>query len=90
LTRLPDKRVTHFWDGQIELVEAYKTILPTKNVETGELVRAWDVYLLFAPEAEWKDQPPAPTLWMHQLYSVDPQNRFNGEKLAAHVKRLIK
>jgi hypothetical protein len=34
--RLPDNRVTHFWDGKGELVEAYKTILPTRNAETGE------------------------------------------------------
>ena len=58
--RLPDQRVAHFWDGKTELVESYKTILPTKNVETGEYVRAWDVYLLFGPDAEWKDQPALP------------------------------
>ncbi len=57
--RLPDNRVMHFWDAKGELVEAYKTILPTKNAETGEYVKAWDVYLIFAPDVEWKDQPPA-------------------------------
>ena len=55
-TRLPDKRVTHFWDGKGELVEVYKTILPTKNAQTGEYVKAWDVYLVFAPGVEWKEQ----------------------------------
>jgi hypothetical protein len=45
---LPDNRVMHFWDGKGELVEAYKAILPTKNAETGEYVKAWAVYLIFA------------------------------------------
>ena len=56
--RLSDKRVMHFWDAKGEFVEAYKTILPTKNAETGEYIKAWDVYLVFAPGIEWNDQPP--------------------------------
>lgn len=88
--RLPDSRVTHFWDGKGELVQAYKTILPTKNAETGEYVKAWDVYLVFAPGVEWKDQPPKPTFWMHQLYSVDPRNRFESKALATELQKLLK
>lgn len=88
--RLPDRRVVHVWDGQGELVEAYKTILPTKNAETGEYVKAWDVYLLFAPGIEWRDQPPAPSFWMHQLRSVDPKNAFDSKALANETQRLLK
>lgn len=88
--RLPDSRVTHFWEGQGELVEAYKTILPTKNAETGEYVKAWDVFLVFAPGIEWKDRPPTPSLWMHQLYSVDPKNAFDSKALATEVQKLLK
>jgi len=88
--RLPDRRVTHFWEAQGELVEAYKTILPTKNSETGEYVKAWDVYLLFAPGIEWKDRPPAPSFWMHQLYLLDLKNAFDSKVLATEVQRLLK
>ena len=88
--RLSDRRVAHFWDGQGALVEAYKTILPTKNAETGEYIKAWDVYLLFAPGIEWKDQPPKPSVWMHQLYSVDPKNAFESKALATEVQKLLK
>lgn len=35
--------------------------------------------LLFAPGIEWKDQPPTPSFWMHQLYSVDPKNAFDSK-----------
>lgn len=89
-TRLPDKRVAHFWDGKGELVEAYKTILPTKNAQSGEYVRAWDVYLVFAPGVEWKEQPPKPSFWMHQLYLVDPKNSFDSNGLANELQRLLK
>jgi hypothetical protein len=88
--RLPDNRVIHFWDGKGELVEAYKTILPTKNAETGEYIKAWDVYLVFAPGVEWQDRPPAPSFWMHQLYSVDPKNAFDSKALASEIERALK
>jgi hypothetical protein len=80
----------HFWDGKGELVEAYKTILPTKNAKTSDYVKAWDVYLIFAPGVEWKDQPPTPSFWMHQLYSVDPKNAFNSKGLTAELQRILK
>lgn len=88
--RLSDNRVLHFWDSKAELVEAYKTILPTKNAETGEYIKAWDVYLVFAPGVEWKDQPPVPGFWMHQLYSVDPKNAFDSKALSAEIQRALK
>ena len=28
---------------------------------------AWDVYLFFDAHAEWKDHPPTPRQWVHQL-----------------------
>jgi len=42
----------HYWDGKDELVEAYKPILQTKREDSDEYLKAWDVYLLFPPEAE--------------------------------------
>lgn len=71
-----------------ELVEEYKPILPTKRVDSAEYARAWDSYLLFPPETEWKDQPTAPSYWMHQLGGVDPKNKFDGEVFAQEVKKL--
>jgi len=88
MKRLPDRRILHYWDGQDELVEAYKPILPTKREDSDEYIQAWDVYLLFPPEAEWKDKPPTPSYWMHQL-PLDPKRRLDGETLAAEVRKLI-
>lgn len=89
MKRLPDRRVSHYWDSTDELVEAYKTILPTKREDSDEYVKAWDVYLLFSTDAEWKDQPPAPSYWMHQL-PLDPKNRLDGDALAPKMKELLK
>ncbi len=88
MKRLPDRRVGHYWDGKGELVEAYKTILPTKQEDSNEYIKAWDIYLLFPRNAEWKDKPPAPSYWMHQL-PLDAKRRFNGDTLAAEVKELL-
>ena len=89
MKRLPDERISHYWDAQGELVEKYRPILPTKMVDSNDYARAWDVYLLFGPETEWKDEPPTPNFWMHQLWGVDPKNKFDGGTLATEVKRLL-
>lgn len=88
MKRLPDKRVSHYWDGKNELVEAYKPILPTYQEDTGKYLKAWDVYLLFPFEAEWKDKPPAPNYWMHQL-PLDPKRRLSGDTLGVEAKKLL-
>jgi hypothetical protein len=87
--RMPDRRVSHHWDGETELVEAYKPILPTHQERTGKYLKAWDVYLLFPFDAEWKDKPPAPSYWMHQL-PLDPGRCLNGDTLALEVRNLLK
>ena len=82
-TRLPDARVSHYWDGNGELVKAYARVLGL-----GERP-AWDVYLLYGPEAEWKTDPPTPDSWMHQLSGVDESRLLKGETLAAELAALV-
>lgn len=82
-TRLPDSRVSHYWDGKGELVKSYAHVLAL-----GERP-AWDVYLLYGPEAEWKGDPPAPDSWMHQLRGVDESRFLKGETLAAELAALV-
>jgi hypothetical protein len=70
------------------LVEKYKTILPTKKIDSDKYAKASDVYLLFPSDAEWKDQP-------HQVIGciscggMDPKNRFDGEAFAQKSKTAI-
>ena len=75
---------------RIPLIQAAHDFDGNDDQETGEYVKAWDVYLLFAPGIEWKDHPPPPSFWMHQLYSVDPKNAFDSKKLANETQRLLK
>lgn len=78
---LPDERVIHYWDGEKKIGEAYKSILELDRT-------AWDVYLLYPPDAEWKEQPPKPVYWMHQL-GIESAPTLNGETLAGEVKKLL-
>ena len=58
---VPDTRARHFWDGAGYLVKAYPSVL-------GLAVDAWDIYMIYEPDARWDGAtPPAPAYWMHQL-----------------------
>jgi hypothetical protein len=82
--RLPDKRVSFYWNGDGELAWSYSRLM-----KLGEEQPAWDIYFVFDGDAAWKDKPPLPTYWMHQL-RMAPERLLDGEKLAAEIKRLIK
>src|SRR5437868_3664991 len=62
MKRLTDSRVSFFWDAQGETAQSYARVL---KLPAGQ--PAWDVYLLFNRDAEWKNDLPAPDYWMHQL-----------------------
>jgi hypothetical protein len=53
---------------------------------------AWDVYLFFDPDAEWKDQPPTPAQWVHQLGGswADPARHRFGDELEPELGSLLK
>jgi len=53
---------------------------------------AWDVYLFFVAGAEWTEQPPAPTHWVHQLGDLwaDPTRHYFGDQLEPELRRLLK
>ena len=50
-TIMPDPRVTHFWDGELEVARWF-----ARQVDGYEGV-SWDMYYLYSPEAEWKTVP---------------------------------
>ncbi len=79
--RLTDGRVRHYWDREGSLVREYARVLQIDGP-------AWDVYLLFDRDAEWKDHAPAPIYWMDQL-GLENGTQFDGPKLAQKVRELI-
>ncbi len=47
-----------------------------------------DVYFAFDAQREWKETPPVPTDWMHQL--AEDERRLDGEKLRKSIEKLLK
>lgn len=84
MKRLPDSRVAFYWDAKGELTKGYSRVL-----QLGEDRPAWDVYLVFDRNAEWKTEPPAPNSWMHQLRGVPAERRLDGDALAAEIKKTL-
>ena len=77
-------RAQHFWDDDKSLGLSFGKIVTLPRERT----LAWDVYFLFDQEAEWKNQPPAPIEWMHQL-GID-EKTLDGDKLRTTVEKLFK
>ena len=50
-TTMPDPRVTHFWDGELQAGQWF-----AKQVEGYDGV-SWDVYYLYGPDAVWETIP---------------------------------
>jgi hypothetical protein len=50
-TTMPDARVKHFWDGELEAAQWF-----AKQVDGYEGV-SWDVYYLYGPDATWETVP---------------------------------
>jgi hypothetical protein len=56
-----DSRVCHFFDPEKQVGKAVANSLKWE----GRI--AWDIYLYYAPDQKWTDQPPAPFYYAHQL-----------------------
>ena len=78
---LPDPRVAHYWDGAGELVAGFAPVLGIDD-------KAWDVYLLYDKQAEWKDAPPKPIYWQEQL-GISDETKLDGPKLTAEINKLV-
>ena len=63
----PDKRVSYVLDRDSLSGNLWERILKTER----EI--AWDVYLLYGPQAHWELELPQPDFWMHQLDGVGCQ-----------------
>ena len=78
-----DPRATHYWDAPGVLVRGFRETLNLSE-------DAWDVFLLYGPDATWEgERPPAPLYWSHQLGAKE-KPRVNGPWLdgAVFLERL--
>jgi hypothetical protein len=52
-----------------------------------KLEPAWDVFLVYGPEASWQGpNPPAPGFYMHRSGELPKALSFNANKLADAVR----
>lgn len=69
------KRVTHYWDPNQELGTVFAKALGMQDGD--RLIYAWDVWLIYGPDAEWVgDAPPKADFLMHQLPSLYGRDGF--------------
>jgi len=80
---IENDRVQHFWDGDKSLGLSFGKVL---TLPRGRKL-AWDVYFAFGTKAEWKEAPPRPQAWMHQLGT--DERLLDGKKLRASVRKLL-
>lgn len=67
---LQNPYVRNYWNGSGEFGRALAKAVQLKNDK--ETVYAWDVWLLYGPEAEWTGTTiPQPELLMHQLWKLE-------------------
>ena len=82
-SKVVDERARHYWDGSQALGDAFSPILGIRSR------MAWDVYLLYPGNAEWKESAPAPAEWLHQLVGENPDRELTEERLEAAIAKLL-
>jgi hypothetical protein len=75
--------VTYFKDPDSLSGQLWKRVLDIER----EI--AWDVYMLYSAQAEWKADPPQPDYWMHRLWGVTKAPHFEQATFAAKLKEMI-
>ena len=80
---LPDNRVTHYWDADGEMPNGFALVLNLGKRP------AWDVYLVYDQNAEWKDDFPKPEFWEEQL-GISDETALDADKMTAEINRLLK
>ncbi|MGH7583145.1 MAG: hypothetical protein ACREL5_07975 [Gemmatimonadales bacterium] len=81
-TLIADRRVRNYWDPGLAVGTAF-------SHAAGRTEPAWDVYMLFGPEATWPSAGvPKPDWWEHQLGGLPPDLRLDGARFAAKAAAL--
>ena len=78
---IADPRVVHYWDPGMVVGNAFQEQLGTSE-------SAWDVWMLFGPDAYWGDRPPEPAWWEHQLGELPEDRHLDFERFARKARDL--
>ena len=85
---VPDSRATQFWDADTWLAKQYGQILGLPDEDQF----AWDTYMVFDAKTVWRDLPPTPTNWMHQMGGTlgrDHPRLLDGSRFRDSVTSLL-
>jgi hypothetical protein len=78
-----DNRVRYYKDPDSLAGKQWEQVLNTQR----EI--AWDVYLLYGPDARWEQELPKPDYWMHQLFGITNAPFMNTQKLTEELKGML-
>ncbi len=85
------RNIRHYWDASGAIGLDYQEVLALTAGDKG--VFAWDVWMIFDPEARWPDEgAPAPAHWEHQLSSLREThpNYLDAARFAEKARSLVK
>jgi hypothetical protein len=86
--RLPaDDQLGHFWDPDLQLSCAYHRVLQLSQRPRRHRI-AWDLFLLYGVGHVWREAPPMPDFWMHQLL-LDDVPALDAMVLRHHLEQQI-
>lgn len=89
---LENDEVRHYWNPDGSFGRQLAEAVGLEGAD-GELVYAWDVWLIYGPEAAWEGTlPPRPAHLMHQLYALQGSEKFphlDREVFAQEVRQLL-
>jgi hypothetical protein len=88
---LTNAHVRHYWNPSGAFGRQLTEAVGLKRGE--EPVYAWDVWLIYGPEASWDDSlPPRPVRLMHQLRALEGSTEFprlDSDAFAQEVQQLL-
>jgi len=88
---LENNHVRHYWQESGEFGRGLAEVVGFKRGD--ELIYAWDVWLIYGPDAIWEGPlPPRPRLLMHQLRALQRSKEFprlDGEAFAREAQALL-
>ena len=85
---LHNTRVHHYWNASGEFGRRLSAV--AKLTHRGEPVYAWDVWMVFGPDAVWEGiDPPIPDVLMHQLPHLTGFDRLDAEQFAREVQQRL-
>lgn len=82
-SRISDPRAIHLWGPDLELTEVFKEPV---GLEEGP---AWNLYLLYGPDARWGETVPEPVSFMHQRLKLSTDRTLDARALADEARALL-